>query len=88
MFDTFTNIQVRVGFENITEFAVPLIVNTNCSEIFKFNPATAQNEVTFTCGTPLEGRFLSIQKLQFGMLQVDEIKIEPTPGIYLHILIY
>ena len=47
--------------------------------------AADQSEATSSqfiieCSEPLMGRYLSIQLMQYGSLQLDEVKVLPEPG--------
>ena len=37
-------------------------------------------QVVFRCDPPLEGRYLTLQKMVFGVLQLDQITITPNIG--------
>ena len=45
-----------------------------------FLTSQREKEIIFECNPPLTGRYLSIQKKKFGILEIDEVAIEPEPG--------
>jgi len=68
-------------FVKVSEYASLLTVNIPCSTFFEGPPASGQMSLIFSCVPPLEGRYLSIQKLTFGVLQLDQVIIDPPIGI-------
>ena len=66
----------------MTEYATLLTVNIACSKFFEGPTAAGETKVVFNCVPPLTGRYLTIQKTVFGVLQLDQVTIEPKIGKY------
>ena len=69
----------------LSTFGQPLIDrNAICGTLTDESTAD-QSEATSSqfiieCSEPLMGRYLSIQLMQYGSLQLDEVKVLPEPG--------
>lgn len=70
----------------LSTFGQPLIDrNAICGSLTDESTAADQSEATSSqfiieCSEPLMGRYLSIQLMQYGSLQLDEVKVLPEPG--------
>ncbi len=72
-------IQIRVGNEKITDFGQPLShVNKLCANIEELE--SEEKSFNVTCEEKITGRFLSIQLLEYGQLELDHIRTYPLPG--------
>ena len=83
--DEFREIDVRVGHEIVgTTVNQPLLTNSRCA-YYKGNVSEAKEDASgalflpLICTEELKGRFISLQRLQFGVLAIDEIELDPRP---------
>ena len=68
----------------LTSFGQPLIDrNAICGTLTDESTPTAEatpSQFIIECSQSLMGRYLSIQLMQYGSLQLDEVKVLPEPG--------
>ncbi len=78
--------ETRFGYEKLDlNNTKPIEINDLCSNVNLRNVSTRRidNEtllVDFFCNTNLYGRYLTIQMMQCGILEIYEITIFPKPG--------
>ena len=69
----------------LSTFGQPLIDRNAICGTLTDESTVDQSEATSSqfiieCSEPLMGRYLSIQLMQYGSLQLDEVKVLPEPG--------
>ena len=77
------HIKVRVGNEKIGQTFGNILTTNNMCGRFDLSNKIVGNQVNVSCNATLFGRYLSIQKKAFGVLEIDEVYYHPPPSRFL-----
>ena len=83
--DNFKNIEIRAGLDRLGESAEGELININtvCGTFEgpgRRNPGYTEG-YTIECDTPIEADFITVQMLEEGVLQINELTVNGEPSV-------
>ena len=77
------HIELRVGNEKIGQTFGKILTTNNMCGRFDLSNEIVGNQINVSCNDTLFGRYLSIQKKAFGILEIDEVYYHPAPSTFM-----